>query len=97
MPRETVNGLARKNCNLVLGRWPRRSIPRAINPRGDQHRAKIPRARRRAFAVSGLRASVFGDLILVDHTDVKIDSKTYVALVIIDGATNFLRAYPQKS
>ena len=47
--------------------------------------------------VSGLRANVFGDLIFVDHTDVKIDGKTYVVFVIIDGATNFLWAYPQKS
>ena len=48
-------------------------------------------------SVSGLRANVFGDLIFVDHTDVKIDGKTYVVFVIIDATTNFLWAYPQKS
>ena len=40
-----------------------------------------PRAR-----VAGLRASSFGDLIFVDHEEIKFGSKAYLALVIIDGA-----------
>ena len=47
--------------------------------------------------MSGLRANIFGDLIFVDHTDVKINERTYVVFVIIDAATNFLWAFPQKS
>ena len=46
-----------------------------------------PRAR-----VAGLRASSFGDLIFVDHEEIKFGSKAYLALVIIDGATNLLWA-----
>ncbi|OLQ08354.1 hypothetical protein AK812_SmicGene8150 [Symbiodinium microadriaticum] len=46
-----------------------------------------PRAR-----VAGLRASSFRDLIFVDHEEIKFGSKAYLALVIIDGATNLLWA-----
>ncbi|OLQ10788.1 hypothetical protein AK812_SmicGene5490 [Symbiodinium microadriaticum] len=46
-----------------------------------------PRAR-----VAGLRASSFGDLIFVDHEEIKFGSEAYLALVIIDGATNLLWA-----
>ena len=46
-----------------------------------------PRAR-----VAGLRASSFGDLIFVDHEEIKFGTKAYLALVIIDGATNLLWA-----
>ncbi|OLP89146.1 Kinesin-like protein Klp59C [Symbiodinium microadriaticum] len=46
-----------------------------------------PRAR-----VAGLRASSFGDLIFVDHEEIKFGSKAYLAFVIIDGATNLLWA-----
>ena len=46
-----------------------------------------PRAR-----VAGLRASSFGDLIFVDHEEIKFGSKAYLALVIIDGATNLMWA-----
>ena len=40
-----------------------------------------PRAR-----IAGLRASSFGDLIFVDHEEIKFGNKAYLALVIIDGA-----------
>ena len=46
-----------------------------------------PRAR-----IAGLRASSFGDLIFVDHEEIKFGSKAYLALVIIDGASNLLWA-----
>eukprot|EP00439_Symbiodinium_sp_Y106_P029911 s6839_g3.t1 len=41
-----------------------------------------PRAR-----IAGLRASSFGDLIFVDHEEIKFGTKAYLALVIIDGAS----------
>ena len=46
-----------------------------------------PRAR-----IAGLRASLFGDLIFVDHEEIKFGNKAYLALVIIDGASNLLWA-----
>ena len=46
-----------------------------------------PRAR-----IAGLRASPFGDLIFVDHEEIKFGNKAYLALVIIDGASNLLWA-----
>ncbi len=44
--------------------------------------------------VTGLRASEFGDLVFVDHTDVKIADKVFVVLVILDAATNLVWAVP---
>ena len=46
-----------------------------------------PRAR-----IAGLRASSFSDLIFVDHEEIKFGTKAYLALVIIDGASNLLWA-----
>ena len=46
-----------------------------------------PRAR-----IAGLRASSFGNLIFVDHEEIKLGNKAYLALVIIDGASNLLWA-----
>eukprot|EP00439_Symbiodinium_sp_Y106_P023219 s5128_g2.t2 len=46
-----------------------------------------PRAR-----IAGSRASPFGDLIFVDHEEIKFGNKAYLALVIIDGASNLLWA-----
>ena len=46
-----------------------------------------PRAR-----IVELRASSFGDLIFVDHEEIKFGSKAFLALVIIDGASNLLWA-----
>eukprot|EP00439_Symbiodinium_sp_Y106_P033552 s5219_g4.t1 len=46
-----------------------------------------PRAR-----IAGLRASSFGDLIFADHEEIKFGTKAYLALVIIDGASNLLWA-----
>ena len=48
-----------------------------------------PRAR-----IAGLRASSFGDLIFVDHEEIKFGTKAYLALVIIDGAFCGLRLSP---
>ena len=47
----------------------------------------LPRAR-----IAGLRASSFRDLIFVDHEEIKFGNKAYLALVIIDGASNLLWA-----
>ena len=46
-----------------------------------------PRAR-----ITGLRASSFGDLIFVDHEEIKPGNKAYLDLVIIDGASTLLWA-----
>ena len=47
--------------------------------------------------VSGLRAETFGDLWFLDHVDVSVDQYIYCVLVIVDAATNFIWAAPQKS
>ena len=44
--------------------------------------------------VSGLRAEEFGDLIFLDHGSTKVQNKTYVFLVILDGATSYITVYP---
>ena len=46
-----------------------------------------PRAR-----IAGLRASSYGDLIFVDHAEIKFGTSLYLVLLIIDGATNLLWA-----
>ena len=47
--------------------------------------------------VSGLRANSFGDLLFIDHAEVKIGTFKYVVLIVVDAATSFLAAFPQKS
>ena len=44
--------------------------------------------------VSGLRSEEFGDLIFVDHGTTKVANKTYVFLIVLDGATSYLAVYP---
>ena len=53
--------------------------------------APPPRAK-----ISGIRASVFGDVILVDHCEIELKKK-YVVLLVLDGATNLLWATAQNS
>ena len=47
--------------------------------------------------ISGLRADSFGDLIFIDHTDVKIRSETYTVFIIVDGATTFVTAFAPRT
>ena len=47
--------------------------------------------------VSGLRAEEFGDLIFLDHGSAKIGDKTFGYLIVLNGATSHLTAYPCKS
>jgi hypothetical protein len=47
--------------------------------------------------ISGLRANNFGDLIFVDHAEVKMVEGRYIVLIILDAATSFLAAFPQKT
>merc|ERR1712026_336827 len=47
--------------------------------------------------VSGLRANSFGDLVFIDHAEVKIGEHKYVVLIVVDAATSFLAAFPQKT
>ena len=49
-----------------------------------------PRAR-----ISGLRASSFGDLVFVDHAEINLGQKSYLVLLMLDGATNLLWATAQ--
>ena len=46
-----------------------------------------PRAR-----IAGLRAASFGDLIFVDHAEINYGEKSYITLLILDGASNLLWA-----
>ena len=39
--------------------------------------------------VKCLRADGFGDIIVIDHADVKIRSATYTVFIVVDGATTF--------
>ena len=54
--------------------------------------APPPRAK-----ISGIRASVFGDVIFVDHCEIDLKKKKYVVLLVLDGATNLLWATAQNS
>ena len=47
--------------------------------------------------VGGLRAEEFGDLIFLDHGSAKIGDKTLGFLIVLDGVTSHLTAYPCKS
>ena len=47
--------------------------------------------------VSGLRAEEFGDLIFLDHGSAKNGNKTFRFLIVLDGVTPQLTAYPCKS
>ena len=42
--------------------------------------------------MSCLRSDRFGDLIFVDHADVKVKRETYTVFIIVDGATTFVTA-----
>ena len=54
---------------------------------------------------SGLRAEVLGDLIFVDHGEIKFNPSnedssqeiSYTFFIILDGATNLIAAYPVTS
>ena len=55
--------------------------------------APPPRAK-----ISGIRASVFGDVIFVDHCEIELKKKKkYVVLLVLDGATNLLWATAKNS
>ena len=54
--------------------------------------APPPRAK-----ISGIRASVFGDVVSVDHCEIELKKKKYVVLLVLDGATNLLWATAQNS
>ena len=54
--------------------------------------APPPRAK-----ISGIRASVFGDVVFVDHCEIELKKKKYVVLLVLDGATNLPWASAQNS
>ena len=43
--------------------------------------------------LSGLRAATFGDLLFLDHAEVKLRGATYHVLLIVDAASSCLAAY----
>ncbi len=47
--------------------------------------------------VTGLRAEHFGDLLFMDHCEVKINGKLAVFLILLDGATHLMVAKTQAS
>ena len=47
--------------------------------------------------ISGIRASVFGDVVFVDHCEIELKKKKYAVLLVLDGATNLLWATAQNS
>ena len=47
--------------------------------------------------MSGLRADNFGDIVFIDHADVKIRSETYTVFNVVDGATTFVTAFAPRT
>ena len=54
--------------------------------------APPPRAK-----ISGIRASVFGGVVFVDHCEIELKKKKYVVFLVLGGATNLLWATAQNS
>ena len=44
--------------------------------------------------ISGLRASEFGDLVFIEHTELKLSSKNYLVFIVLDAATSLVWAIP---
>ena len=47
--------------------------------------------------ISCLRADNLGDLVFIDHADVRIRSETYTVFIIVDGATTFVTAFAPRT
>ena len=47
--------------------------------------------------MSGLRADNFGDIVFIDHADVKIRRETYTDFIVVDGATTFVTAFASRT
>ena len=47
--------------------------------------------------VSGWRAYLFGDIWFIDHVKVTIGTHHYIVFVVVDAATNFIMAEPQRA
>ena len=47
--------------------------------------------------IAGLRSDNFGDLVFIDHADVKIQNETYTVFYIVDGATTFVTAFAPRT
>ena len=58
---------------------------------------KSTKPRPERSCVSGLRAEEFGVLIFLDHGSTKTGNKTFGFLIVLDGATSHLTAYPCES
>ena len=44
-----------------------------------------------------MRAEIFGDLIFIDHADMKIGSHTINSLIALDGATTLISSYAPRT
>ena len=47
--------------------------------------------------MTGLRADNFGDIVCVDHAEVKLRSETYTAFIVVDVATTFVTAFAPRT
>ena len=47
--------------------------------------------------VTGLRADNSGDIVCIDHADVKIQSETYTVFIVVDGSTTFVTAFAPRT
>jgi hypothetical protein len=47
--------------------------------------------------VSGLREYNFGDIVFVDHADVRFRSETYIVCIVVDGAATCLTAFDPRT
>ena len=92
-----------KHYHMPLSQFKRRTdqlyLPTQIYEKYDKicKECKLCASKRPAphrSRVTGLRAREFGDLVFVDHADLKLAGKTYLILVVLDAATSLIWAAP---
>ena len=47
--------------------------------------------------MSGFRADNFGDIVFIDHADVKIRCEIYTVFIVVEGATTFVTAFAPRA
>ena len=78
------------------------ALPKEVDEKRDQvikrcstcQEHKPPPARYRA---SGMRAKNFGDLVFIDHLELRYRELVYAVFLDLDGATNLVWAKPQST
>ena len=96
-----------KHYHMSISQFKRRTsqlqLPKTINDKYEQVVKKCEVCQREAQApsrsrVTGLRAENFGDLLFLDHCEVKgLKKKKEIFLLLLDGASHLLSAKHQKS